>query len=496
MITASMLYNFIECPERTARDLFADPALKDKENPFVTLLWERGTKYEAEVIQGLTADVPNLRPLKLDDRLSETLRLMKAKTPLIYGGRIQADNLLGEPDLLRYENGGYAPIDIKSGRGEEGGGDDADEDDGKPKVRYAVQLGLYIDVLQRMGLSAGSYAYVFDIDGNEVRYDFTEVFGSRKQYTLLEKYQTALSQVRLIVDQQSQPMPAYSSVCKLCHWYSSCLGELRKSNDLTLMFDLGRAKREILLPAFKNLHELAAANPNQYIRGTKTVFPGIGPETLRKFQRRAALNIEKDGQPYLSEPVNLPDAPKEIYFDIEVDPLRNFCYLHGFVERDRTTQKSAFKPFFADRVDPALEKQAFAAAWKYVADNPGVPVFFYSKYERTWWRNLATRYTDVCSVAEVDALFAAPHFIDLYYGVVRGKTEWPTIDYSIKTLAKHLGFNWRDVHPSGAASIEWFDQWVTTGDTGVRERILQYNEDDCVATGVLADGIRAMARSA
>lgn len=29
-------------------------------------------------------------------------------------------------------------------------------------------------------------------------------------------------------------------------------------------------------------------------------------------------------------------------------------------------------------------------------------------------------------------------------------TEWPTRDYSIKTLARHLGFAWRDAHPSGA----------------------------------------------
>lgn len=30
------------------------------------------------------------------------------------------------------------------------------------------------------------------------------------------------------------------------------------------------------------------------------------------------------------------------------------------------------------------------------------------------------------------------------------KTEWPTHDQSLKTLAKFLGFKWRDTHPSGA----------------------------------------------
>jgi predicted RecB family nuclease len=44
--------------------------------------------------------------------------------------------------------------------------------------------------------------------------------------------------------------------------------------------------------------------------------------------------------------------------------------------------------------------------------------------------------------------------VDLYLDVVRSETEWPTYDYSIKTLATYLNFKWRDKEPSGAASIE------------------------------------------
>ena len=490
MITASMLYNLDQCPQRMALDLFGDPAKRDKENPFVVLLWERGTKYEEQVVTGLQPGFANVRLLKPADRFAETLALMKAHTPLIYGGRIEAGSLLGEPDLLRFENGGYVPIDIKSGRGEDGGDD---EGGGTPKTHYAVQLGLYVDVLQQLELSAGRYAFILDINGEEVRYDFDATIGVRKPHTLWDDYQKALAEARLIVDKKATTFPAYGAICKLCHWYSTCLADMRATNDLTLIFDLGRSKREVLVPHFKNLNELAAANPEKYIKGRKTDFPGIGPETLVKLQRRAALSIQKDGQPYLTEAVVLPNVEREIYFDIEVDPLRNFCYLHGFVERHRKADTWRYLPFFAEQVDPALEKAVFAGAWKYLAERDGAPVYYYSKYERTWWRNLARRYGDVCTEAEVDALFASPDVIDLYFDVVRAKTEWPTIDYSIKTLAKHLGFKWRDTHPSGAASVEWFDQWITTGDAAVKERILQYNEDDCRATGILADGIRVMA---
>lgn len=93
---------------------------------------------------------------------------------------------------------------------------------------------------------------------------------------------------------------------------------------------------------------------------------------------------------------------------------------------------------------------------------------------------------------DIERLFAPALAIDLYGDVVLKATEWPTRDYSIKTLAKYLGFTWRDVHPSGAASIEWFDRWCRERDPAVKQRVLDYNEDDCRATRILLDGIREL----
>src|SRR5262245_25091855 len=86
------------------------------------------------------------------------------------------------------------------------------------------------------------------------------------------------------------------------------------------------------------------------------------------------------------------------------------------------------------------------------------------KYERTHYRRLQAKYPDVCTAEDIEALFKPPQAIDLYFDVVFRATEWPTRDHSLKTLAKYLGFEWRDVHPSGAASIEWFDRWCRERD--------------------------------
>jgi predicted RecB family nuclease len=119
-------------------------------------------------------------------------------------------------------------------------------------------------------------------------------------------------------------------------------------------------------------------------------------------------------------------------------------------------------------------------------------IYYYSKYERTWWRKLRAMYPHVATEQQIEDMFDPGVCIDLYGDVVCGHIEWPTNDYSIKTLAKYLGFNWRATEPSGAASIEWYHTWVESGDPQIRQRILDYNEDDCVAMRVLLDGIREL----
>ena len=101
---------------------------------------------------------------------------MQRGEPLIYGGRVRSDGLLGDPDLLRKEGGGYIAGDIKSGSAEQG-----PEDDTRPKLHYAVQLGLYTDILERKRLSAGRRAFVWDIRGQEVAYDFEKIYGVASQ---------------------------------------------------------------------------------------------------------------------------------------------------------------------------------------------------------------------------------------------------------------------------------------------------------------------------
>jgi len=356
-----------------------------------------------------------------------------------------------------------------------------------------VQLALYTDILERKGVSAGRRAFVWDVRGDEVLYDFTARRSARSPRTLWDDYEACVAEARAILAHPDRTRAAYSSACKLCPWYSACIDDLVKLDDLTLIPELGRPRRDLLFGTVQTVHDLAACDLGPFISGGKTVFQGLGPDALIKFQMRARLLSTPGAQPYLRASVRFPNDPRELFFDIEVDPMRDVCYLHGFVERlDRDNGTERFVAFFADSCTPAAEHAAFSAAVGYIRASRPCAIYYYSKYERTIYRKLQEKYPDVASVDEIEELFDPAHAVDLYTDIVRKATEWPTWDFSIKTLAKHLGFQWRDANPSGAASIEWFDRWVKTGDAALRQRILDYNEDDCRATRVLLDAIRAM----
>ena len=487
-ISADMLYNYIQCPHRLYLDLFGEPDKRDRESAFLKLLWERGIDFEKEVIAELKKPFLDLSSYAGREKEIKTLEAIQLGVPLIYSGRISTDNLVGEPDLLLKEGNGYLAGDIKSGSALEG---ENKESEGKLKKHYALQLNLYTDILEKLNCSSSKPPFIYDIKGREISYNLKQSRGKRDRTTWWEFYLGTLKEVQEIMEQRVTTTPAHAGVCKLCHWRTHCFKSLLKKKDLTLIPELGRKKRDIMEKQLTDLADFAHRPLQKFIIGKKTIFPGIGISTLSKYHARARLLAHIEKHAYTRKKIILPQTDTELFFDVETDPMRDFCYLHGFVERhykDPATEK--YVPFFADMADEKLEERVFIDAWHYIKQHFPCTVYYYSPYEKTIWRRLSEKYPEIITPAELESFFKSPLVIDLYSNIVRKYTEWPTYSYSVKELARYLGFRWRDETPSGAESIEWYHRWLEQGRLQIKERILQYNEDDCIAMRVLLEGIQ------
>lgn len=496
-VTASHLYAFVTCPHRVWRDAHDDPSMKDPVNEFVQMLWEKGTQHERDVIAQHRGalDLVDLSAVPKSVRFQKTMDAIRAGAPCIYQGRLEAGDLVGEPDLLeRQPDEQYVPIDIKSGMALEGADDDHD---GRPKPEYALQLCLYVDALRRLGVARHFTGKIWDAGGTIAEYPLDAPRGIRTPETWWDYYGDVLDDVRAILGKRLRTDSALVSACKLCPWYSSCKAQCQDRRDLSLIHELGRSRRDGLKTLALDVDSLAKLDATTVLGPDgKTGVKGVGEKMLAKYVRRAKVFTAGGTSPTMLKPYSLPPKPIELYFDIEADPTQDIVYLHGVVERRAGAEQ--FHAFVADDVTPVAEEDAWRRFWHYVRALPReqVAVYYYSKYERTQYRLLQRKYPDVASESEVEAFFDPAFAIDLYFDIILPCTDWPASNYSVKTLAQLQGFRWRDPHPSGAASIQWFNEWCKDRDPRKLQRILDYNEDDCIAMRVLKECLASHAAKA
>ena len=227
--------------------------------------------------------------------------------------------------------------------------------------------------------------------------------------------------------------------------------------------------------------------------GNKDFLYRIGKDSLPKLLNRAKI-LYQTKKPVVYGEVVFPKVSYELFFDIEDDPTQGFIYLHGVYERNGS--KERYINFTATELLAEAEKEIWQKFWKYIESLPqdDYAVYYYSHHEKTTYKKLQKRYPDVISMENVEKFFENPNVIDLYQ-IIQSKTDWPLGSYSLKALATYLGFKWRDETPSGALSIQWFNEYIESNDKNILKRILEYNEDDCKATMALKDKLVELSSS-
>jgi len=484
-ITAATLFDLVTCPHRVAMDRHGPAAKREDRGDIAAMMWRRGVAHEADLLAVLGDHPVTLAGADAKRRERETLAAMDRGEPLILGARIRHEDLVGEPSVLRREDDGYVAGDVRCASA-----DDGPDAARKPRRGYAMQLALYTDILENLDRSAGRYGFIIDGHGEEHVYELDAPRGPRTTVTLWQDYQRLLVQARQIAEKARQTRPARVAACRLCPWQGECLRRLEREDDLSLLPEVGRTARDAIAPLYPTVKALAGADPDELPDEARRL-EGIGATMLRRFHDRACLVREPRAKAYLRSEVELPAPGREVFFDVELDALRDHCYLHGFLERV-DGGRERYRSFFSAAASDESEEEAFAAAWNHVRGLGDAVLYHYGPLARAAWRDLQERYPQVCDGDEIAELFGADTTVDLYGSVVRPRSEWPLRDYSIASVAGHLGFRWRDGADADLASVAWYESWLHAHDGALEARILAGNEDDCRAVAAVLDGVRGL----
>jgi predicted RecB family nuclease len=297
--------------------------------------------------------------------------------------------------------------------------------------------------------------------------------------------------------------PIVTVECGRCPWWEHCLPQL-DPDDVSLRIDKGPLDvREIATLRHHGVHtitDLANADLDELsVRYLPEVTHRSGAESrLRVATRRARMLLS--GEPFEREStgaIEVPAAEIEVDFDIET-ASDGRIYLWGFLVTDVPSGgPSSYVAFshFTDldaTAEAELAREALSWLHDLVQGDRTVRVYHYSGYEVAAIKSLADRLDDPLFHWALG--YAEEQFVDLlelvkahYFGVS---------GLGLKMVASQgAGFRWRDEDPGGLNSQRWFADAVHEETEPVRsaarQRVLDYNEDDVIATARVRAWLRA-----
>ena len=450
LITEQTFYRFLKCPNWVYFDAHSDDP--QPHDPLMSLLIDNGMIEEKQrALLQTKDDVAEVTYEDPEEAFSQTLQFMHEGRQTIYRAVLVDQHWIGHPDVLEKVEGRsklgdwyYVAADFKGTR--------------EVRDEFQFQGCFYAELLERIQGVKPEQGYVMTPDGTVLPY-LIQAFEA--------EYKLTLDDIERVVAGQ-KPAHFTTSGCKQSPWFEKCRSLSEACNDLSLLNRVWREEvAELERAGVKTIDELAAASFEELSHRA----PGVRRDRLERM-RDQAVSIKK-GKHMITGRVDFPEGKRALYFDIESDPLRDFDYLFGMLSVDGN--QSEYRAFFAESPE-GIEKM-----WRefvgFVESHFDEPIYHYGSFEADVLRRFIEKY-GASSIAR-EAL--ERNLIDINLAL-RPAVIFPLTFYSLKDIASYLGFSWRADDASGANSVLWFEKWLGTGDNALKQKILDYNEDDVRAT--------------
>lgn len=310
--------------------------------------------------------------------------------------------------------------------------------------------------------------------------------------------------------------------CLDCPYSAHCEAQLEATDDVSLT-RFTSLDQQILLRehGLSTRLELAQLDPTRARRARgKVLAPQEGYEREDHLGRvidklddliyRARAHVHGTSlRTVASEQMGCPTADIEV--DVDMESYGDATYLWGAsvtVNHPVEGVSGGYRSFVVwNGLDVQSESRIFAEFWSWLSDvrqrthdqgrTFGAYCFWAQAEDGAMNRAVAPPLEGGPTADDLEAFRhrSPDEWIDLHRLAKRQiQTEGPL---GLKQLAGAAGFQWRDANPSGEASMLWYE--VASGPdreaaATSRQRILEYNEDDCRATKALRDWLNGPAR--
>ncbi|PLV58703.1 TM0106 family RecB-like putative nuclease [Thermotoga sp. KOL6] len=339
---------------------------------------------------------------------------------------IEGAKLISTPDLVVKEGEGWKIILRKKAK--------------RFKEKYALEATFHALVFTRSGL---------EISGIEV---VSDNFSRR-----MENWKNLIPVVEDIlaamINMKDDPEPRVGKHCRYCDFLEECEKTLLDKKSLMLVNGIGKETyRTFYEIGIETLDDLANAD-------SRILEKFFGKEKSRRFIIAARAFLE-NRVIMITPPRVLPEG---IVVDIEYHPSEERDFLYGFLVDDE------YKYFL-------LEEGKYALVYFLNSLEDGATFYHYHGPEKK----------KILSIIGKNRKF---NFIDVF-SILRQHFVFPVMSYSLKRIAKYLGYKWR-TSLNGYEILSLYEKWKRTRNEELLQQMLLYNEDDVRATKKVLDFLKA-----
>lgn len=471
-LTAQNVSLYHNSPYTIYCEKFVSEDEKDPRGPYRELLQERGQEHEKRVIE---REYPQWKEIVFEEPKEGFLKLLEEMArgaEVICGLPIffLPENMQARIDILEkqkdhssiFGNCYYVVKEIKLSK--------------NIKEEHIIQGALYTYIISKIQEYLPERFFIINRDYEEQEYIF-------KNYE--QALKNAIKGTQAILGGVEEPTPTYNG----CDWpwQTYANHQALRTRDISLVGQVGfKTKANLAHQGFKKVWDISSAK----IEDLQKV-PRIGETTAKKLILSAQA-IQKGELIFIDKSaLKFPNRSIEIFLDLEgtdqqghEDELAQVDYLIGILMR-KGNKEEHYRPFLAHRLED--EGKMFGEFMAFMRTQRDYVIYHWHNYERYHVKQLGERHG---LIKEVETLLF-PHMIDLHKLATKAFV-FPTYGNGLKDIADFLGFKWRHEDINALDAIAYYLKYQEDPD-GFKNRIkaiVDYNEDDCVATKRVKDWLQ------
>lgn len=336
------------------------------------------------------------------------------------------------------------------------------------KEHYALQISLLNNILSAIQQFTPRYSRV-ELKGKHTDVDYTE----HEQRLIRE-----LDYFRAIRDGKAKPEAHKPPKAAHAPWRVYANKITAETKDLQMLPHLSAEMRQCLKIC-------GLFNTDDVARAGLATLQTILEEPYASDAYYTALAYLKQ-QPVLRAEGHFPPPVKahNLYFDFEATETftkenTSFVYLIGIWDKE----ENKYVSFVAKT--PEEEIKIFEQFCDYVKDPENTALYHWTEYEVKKMRKLASE--NKCDADKLNRLIGLCYDLKV---AINNAFYLPAPSFSLKAAAPAFGFHWRQDDCGAMDSMVYFTNWLKTGDTSLLNKVLMYNEDDCIAMLYLEEKLK------